>query len=125
MLTREEIENALPGRSLDRLVAPLAGWTYKRSIGRWVEPGGGMAHVNPPAFSLEIAAAWQLVEKLTIDGWGHRHTVYSPAAERPGWSWEFVIGRKRIEAMEETAPLAICKAALLVHLEAVSPTPHS
>lgn len=124
MLTREEIEQALPGRSLDRLVAALAGWEYKRSIGRWVEPGGAMAHVNPPEFSTDIAAAWQVVEKLNADGWGHRHSVYSPAAERPGWAWEFAIGAKSFEGTAETAPLAICRAALLtVANPAPSPSP--
>jgi hypothetical protein len=70
-----------------------------------------------PCYSTDIAAAWQVVEKLTADGWGHKHHVYSKYAEMPGWQWTFMQsgkGPNSISGAEaETAPLAICRAALL------------
>jgi hypothetical protein len=77
-----------------------------------------------PAFSADIAAAWQVVERLTADGWGHKHHVLSAAAEQPGWQWTFMrpgggLGAGIAGAEADTAPLAICRAALL----ALAPTP--
>lgn len=62
-------------------------------------------------FSTDIAAAWQVVEKLRADGW-------SFACIGDGKTWTSVFAREVPEIVEpdtveaDTAPLAICLAAL-------------
>ncbi len=132
-LTREMILAMPAGREMDALVAeramkikvrfipPFAGWTantldycYDQSIPEI----GIMKHGGPiPKFSTEIAAAWQVVEKLQAMGhWVVINTtcdigLYDIEVRRNGRSSlaEVVIF--------EPAPLAICRAALLATLE--------
>lgn len=68
-------------------------------------------------YSTEIATAWEVVEKLEGDGWGHRHMVHSPNAEHPGVSWTFMKPGQGDQSMTTVEmigeiPLAICLAAL-------------
>ena len=114
------------GRELDALVAEkVMGWTrglrYGNGNGEWIEPGReNDAHKRTwdttPCFSTDIAAAWQVVERMEADGWGHKHLFHSPGAEDPGYYWTFMKPGKGIRSMSEshaeTLPLAICLAAL-------------
>lgn len=102
-LTREQILNMEAGQELDALVAQrVMGWeTLSRR------------------FSTDIAAAWEVVEMMRADEW---HFVIEcnttpevvvkvyRAFEEPHYSGNWI----------KSAPLAICRAALLAMLEAVA-----
>jgi hypothetical protein len=97
------------------MIAPLAGWTYQRSIGRWVDPKGEMAHVNPPEFSSDIAAAWTVVEALNSS---HLVEITQRLKPQEGGFYFAVtfIGLQQLAGeygKADTLPLAICRAALL------------
>lgn len=68
-----------------------------------------------PAFSTDIAAAWEVVEKLGRDGWWQRLERDWVDAEAP---WECYLmpseslNLDNASARADTAPLAICLAAL-------------
>jgi hypothetical protein len=58
-----------------------------------------------PHYSTEMADAWLVVEQFGIR---HSPSIYQIAR----WYCNFLIDHKRIEASADTAPLAICRAAL-------------
>jgi hypothetical protein len=104
------------GRELDALVAErVMGWTYKpfyNGGGEWSHNGklvafGGLDGGSLPKYSSSIADAWQVVEKLKADG----NNVW---VEWAGKVW--VCGATSVfpDIEADTAPLAICKAALMV-----------
>ena len=121
------------GRELDALVAEkVMGWTFQTfpegacpEVRHWHRTSPIPEERSPewaasfigacPRFSTDLAAAWTVVEKLRgCDQW--------PEIGATGRSWycEFegepgVI----VEGFGDTAPLAICRAAL----EAVTPPP--
>ena len=76
-----------------------------------------------PRYSQDIAAAWQVVEKLLADGFGVYLTRHDDSNE-----WNCTIGRgdkingEIAEAVATTAPVAICRAALLAVAEVVKGT---
>lgn len=89
-----------------------------RSAFHWRDERGGCWH-GPAAYSTEIAAAWLVVEKLRpthgfwIDGDGDNEDIYNLGYEvdfqhgmpgSPGFS--------KGTATSDSAPLAICRAAL-------------
>lgn len=135
-LTREEIEQMPAGLGMDELIAALmapkpSGQPHYYEEGQTAGPwkvchvgAGILKWCTTARYSVDIAAAWQVVEHLAAAGWGHKHQVFSAAAELPGWQWTFMrpggghgAGIAGVEA--PTAPLAICRAALL----AVAPAP--
>jgi hypothetical protein len=70
-----------------------------------------------PAFSTDMAAAWRVVEKLATDGFYCRiDSPFEPGAlYRAGFTPHGVTGwngRPDFRAAADTAPLAICRAAL-------------
>ena len=76
-----------------------------------------------PLYSSEIAAAWEVVERLYDEHW---IVGIGSLAENPrGWRCElcnmwpddFERAPTDIEANGDTAPLAICRAALLAAME--------
>ncbi len=89
------MSNLPPGPELDALVAEkVMGWT------ELMIRGGGV-----PAYSTSIADAWTVVEKFSDFDWkleshgeGHTFTIYKDATHYCGDA--------------DTAPLAICYAAL-------------
>lgn len=111
-MTREEILALPAGPELDALVAkfvmdfkeinPQASEPY------WVRPDGRcqfMAEFRP---SMDIAAAWEVAEKLA-----RRNQVsvgYSPILKE--WAANFTDDDEDSQ-WADTAPLAICRAALL------------
>jgi hypothetical protein len=111
-----------PSREIDALVAEkVMGWTRTASGWHHECPSAGPDGVNiaaPPHFSTDIAAAWQVAEKLGltvtpmsvrgIRKWGSARCNYFQGPPlvavgmTKGRDWETA----------ETAPMAICLAAL-------------
>jgi hypothetical protein len=115
------------GRKLDKLIAlKLMGWLERPDGSLW-EPGrrqNAPVH-NIPHYSTEIADAWKVAEKINLfkncrhlyqDGVGIQN---GSTWTRAGWEWVIEqvfepIGHNVVITRGETAPLAICRAALLV-----------
>ena len=138
-MNKEEILAMEAGKELDHLVATkVMGWTEWRRHGLfglftrdfWVEP----IAFQPPLWMLpqqvstwhpstDLPTAWQVVEEMSKLGYNmsllHRSSKLYPDY----WDCEFrPKGSRKPPAYEwvyhqETAPLAICKAALLTRLE--------
>ena len=125
------------GRELDALVAELMGWTGVRGafneafwpVGTPPENqgvgvvGGLDIQVLVPDYSTDIAAAWEVVEKVCNWDVGDNMLVLKGQGpdpsnpDDPGNWWEaeingIEIGKVKAEA--DTAPEAICLAALKV-----------
>lgn len=107
------------GRELDALVAErVLGHTVVRPenpLDEWEEWDDGFYSGAPRLrpYSTHIAAAWQVVEKLTADRW---HFGFGCD---PDGIWHCWVGATT-EKTDKSAPLAICRAALsaLAALEA-------
>ncbi len=115
-----------PGRELDALVAEKVmglkivvkvwgtGKKYRSfSVGEpdYIyssdRPEGELIN-SVPRYSTDIAAAWEVVEKL-----GQHFQLFSPTDNRPSWEARFRDGRfKLVTAEAATGPHAICLAAL-------------
>jgi hypothetical protein len=103
-------------RVLDADVAEkVMGWTVELIVsGRdafeeWRDPQGWRYGATPPSYSSDIAAAWQVVEHMRTRGWRFEiHELWE------GWRAIFVLRATYAEYQEraESAPLAICRAAL-------------
>jgi hypothetical protein len=98
-----------PGREMDALVAErVFGWKRLRNQVGWYRDGDKSTwNMREPRFSTDISAAWTIVEKLK---------GMEPEIE---WSdeihaWCVVFYKSKIDSatLGDTAPLAICKAAL-------------
>lgn len=111
---------------IDALVAErVMGWTRSTRPGDypWKLPNGKQSIITPD-YSTDIAAAWQVVEKLAERGialnigpyWGH-------PPKHEGWHVELDIALDTLPDLDTipigdrytvapTAPLAICRAAL-------------
>lgn len=90
------------------------GWCYTCR-----ECVGAVGGKVPPRFSTDIAAAWTVVEHLTAStggliGYGFQLTDCRPGL---GWLADFQAPTRGNRGPGETAPLAICRAALLTTLE--------
>lgn len=74
-----------------------------------------------PIYSEDIAAAWEVVEHLKSNGWAIR--LSNKMVDWAWWAYVYEYGSEHATAeatvQEETAPLAICRAAL----QAVEATP--
>lgn len=90
-------EPRIAGRELDAEVAER-GFGY-----------GWRAGHTPP-FSSDIAAAFQVVERMIADGW--RVYIDGPRFHDREWRVMFAKDRTTTWAHAETLPLAICRAAL-------------
>ena len=133
--SREQIENLEAGRELSELVsavvmgvtadmtrcAECGAKTYLTSTGRgWCSDCGEWRYSPHKNYSTDIAAAWKVVEKMLLGVDPGRHNGFILSfmendeevacwyAEFPD-PWEYAEG--------ETAPLAICRAALLAVME--------
>ena len=108
------------GRELDALIAEKVMGLNPHWLGDGIEVNIlsiGESGIEVPRFSTDIAAAWEVVEKLEGDGWGHRHLVHSPGAEHPGVSWMFMKPGQGDQSMTTVEivgeiPYIICLAAL-------------
>jgi len=109
-----------PGRELDALVAEKVmgakitfGIDYSRQNIKLFDGCG-----KPPTYSTTIHAAWKVVEKLRHRNFSftsHNDVGMSGSASTPGKGWMAVFhieGGPMDYTYADTAPLAICKAAL-------------
>ena len=120
-MTREEILNMPAGREMDALVAEFVmGWLPN--------PGPALPKDKiVPNFSIDIAAAWEVVKYIQINTNYHRFVLETVFEDR---LWRFWIGANRnwresswppvevgetywINADANDPSLAICRAALL------------
>jgi len=117
-MTREEILNMPAGREMDALIAKeVMGWVLNPPNVRghgWLIHDHKMIGINSlPYFSTDIAAAWEVVEKEE-----HGFSLWvSGVRSAPLCKAEIIIGDNRYGCYANTAPLAICRAALLAVLE--------
>lgn len=128
------------GRELDKLIAAkVFGYTEANPpIGYCrcdnTDTCAKCAWPGYAAYSTDIAAAWEVVEKIKFaqPNWQslgltpdhlQRFTIeYTGFGWRAGWAPINLDGNMTIEAEAETAPLAICLAALQLAHPPVSPT---
>lgn len=115
-----EPETLVAGRELDALIAEkVMGWRnlhverHGDDYPRFGQPPGvALDCVNVPRFSTDIADAWKVVEALDTDFLTLEYLtgVDPDAPSRRNWQAEFRLSRTY--AWADTAPLAICLAAL-------------
>lgn len=92
-------------RELDALVAEkVMGVQTTQHEGRLILFPGSM---DIPHYSTDIAAAWEVVEKL-----GGESVVLTYGEDTGWWECSFLIGGIRSTGMSKSAPEAICAAAL-------------
>jgi hypothetical protein len=116
------------GPELDALVAEkVMGWTKEPSANpfpgpkslpwNWVAPHSTWGPGTPgkcyptsvPKYSTDIAAAWEVVEKLRDQFEG----VVVDGIKLPGApAWQCIVMNESEKGEAQTAPLAICRAAL-------------
>lgn len=76
-------------------------------------------------YSTDIAFAWVVLKAMRAKGWYSQHTDLTLDSGAEWWSWTFLNhappGNESVTTQAKTAPLAICRAALLALL--ASPTP--
>ena len=123
-MTRDEILKLEAGKELDALVATeVMGWhggnpswiTQEGKCTGWLsrfETDSLAEEFNP---STDISAAWQVVEKMKEKYWMAINTSMSSLQETEWgveWSKNGVIEKVDF-VLAPTAPLAICRAALL------------
>ena len=100
-MTKEEILNMPTGREIDERVGYIVYPDAKKH-----------GFIVCPKYSTDIKDAWEVVEKLCNENGCDILKVCKrdPELLRGEWSCNFGLG---CEAFGETAPLAICRAALL------------
>lgn len=115
-MTREEIEKMSAGREMDALVME---WVTKFTVDD---------NFHIPSYSTDIAAAWAAVEKLQeiypdydfyLEKSG-RHVEFwfrINDTSQGGWNSSGAWDKRISDAEADTAPLAICRAALLAVME--------
>jgi hypothetical protein len=142
-MTLEEVLDVSAGRELDALVAEkVMGWVYREYWGQlvpsehldapmwseWAQDKSGDVCRHPinrmpnipyrgdkpwiPEYSTDISAAWEVVEK-NKEYWFF--LMYS--ADMKQWWCEYRVNKQKGRVTADTAPLAICRAALLAMSE--------
>lgn len=96
----------MTNRELDKLVAEKVMWldVYTDTFGPLTKTGKRIYLVND--YSTNIAAAWQVFEKIR-EAYPDRHIKIECIAD----SWSVTIGSLGVGGVD-TAPMAICLAAL-------------
>lgn len=104
-MTREEILNMPAGREMDAWIAEIVGWIIEDFTA--ISPRGSRwarnAHGDDdwlPYYSTDVLAAWEIIERYT-------DAVVEKVGEH------YYVNLFVDSAYAETAPLAICRAALL------------
>lgn len=137
----EDVDKMEAGHELDKLVAELVmGCTVRVGDGGWYycscpeikhKPPHGDRKARRPIvgaikeYSENIKAAWQVVETMSAigfdmtistcnDGDGYHCRIATDAGTPSFW-------REIADEVEDTVPLAICRAALKAHLAAQEP----
>jgi len=122
-MTRDEILKLEPGPELDRLVAErVMEWKEGQKILQSLECGIGILGEKAlPRYSTDIAAAWEVVKKMLDSGWGCEiYSPNNPYALEDIDKWFVVFAKSELldyRAKASSAPLAICRAALLAVME--------
>lgn len=125
-LTRDEILNMPAGREMDALIAErVMGWEIHPHKTHYIHNDGKTGYFVPCGEfqpSEDIAAAWQVVERMRYKNFYSQHTDLTLASENEEWwSWTFIdhnpLAGYSEKATAETAPLAICRAALLAVMD--------
>ncbi len=123
-MTRDEILNMPAGREMDALVwmalhEQSPDLTLCRFVDGDYQPNAGypVGHISPPNYSTDIAAAWEVKEKIGFP--------ISLVESMLGgdFSCEFLVDLETSEIVEGiagTAPLAICRASLLAAMSAMN-----
>lgn len=124
-MTRNEIEKLQATRETDALIAQmLFGWTdagIHSIIGpvRWFRRNDGscVSEKQLPNYSTNIVYAWDVFEKLVeIEKFPTLHCGPTEYTDWPIYSVKLV-NPSTDEVFATTAPLAICRAALLAVME--------
>lgn len=111
-----------PGRELDALIAEMVMgfepwpvqdpmWECKAFKARYVPYGQAAKPCEPPAYSTDIAAAWKVVEKVLFPSRMFDFEIWNTNGVRD-WGASFNVGCGVVKAAGESAPHAICLAAL-------------
>ncbi len=116
------IDEMTAGRELDALVCELVmGWRREpqwglTTMGKPNKPSPeGTCSVTSevvPHYSTDIAAAWEVVEKLCELDEFCLITYFGSGGKVDGWVCELMSDYKHDRMKALTAPLAICRAAL-------------
>jgi hypothetical protein len=132
-MTRDEILNMQAGRNTDALIAEMV-MRYLNVGRRTLGNAGTMLFYEKdgdefrlvPKFSTDIAAAWEVIERIReIDEYWcpYIHWDDDDGEGNPMWVVSFnYFGEdesqfKVAEAQDKSAPVAICRAALLAVME--------
>ncbi len=118
-MTEQEIDNMPAGREMDALIAekvmmfPMAAIPHALTKDKRVIDKGDHAWLECKCYSTDIAAAWEVVEKLMPScEQGNPEINRGFDGKKPAWHVYFD-GGDRGHAIGETISLAICRAALL------------
>lgn len=119
-MTRDEILTMEAGAEMDALVATkVMGWIQASTQSSvwltWYPPGEhSKARLSPPPFSTDIAAAWEVVKRIIGTTKRCPQVRWISEAMSHEWHCDMEWGA---EAYAPTAPLAICRAALIAVME--------
>jgi hypothetical protein len=121
-MTRDEILNMEAGREMDALVARrvmlLPNVAQEKQRVSWAD-GNGFHLVEH--YSTAISDAWQVVEKLISNGLDNIVLKYEDEFTGKGVrAWYLYVGKGAYwsyDSYSDTAPLAICRAALIATLK--------
>ena len=116
-MTRDEILNIPAGYEMDALIlASVFGvMAFRDEVGRAYKLGAFQENEPVPNYSGDILSAWAVVEKL--GGEDSDYGAHIIGSINKTWRCIFSNAFVEFSAMEATAPLAICRAALLTTLE--------
>jgi hypothetical protein len=102
-MTREDVLSMIPGHALDELMTiTMFGSKYDGTL--------------PMPFSTDMNCSWQAFESLPPAMFGHEISL-GRVGQEWGVYYEAGAGREMFVALAATAPLAICRAKLLLSLE--------
>jgi hypothetical protein len=124
-MTRDEILNMPAGREMDALIAEkVMGWVWAHSpepyISGWYKKGSGGDFTQSFEPSTDISAAWEVVDKMDEKFSFILECNNPPSTIEYKWFCELYAKCEPYidyEVYSSTAPLAICRAALLAKLE--------
>ena len=131
MMDRKEMMQLGNGPAMDILVAEqIMGWQLEKDevkIKRlneffshneerrwWLMPGGGW-YDEPPSFSTDIAAAWQVVESMNRQG----YQLHLSQGDDESHASFTTAGSHSDSIVEKSVTAAICKAALHIVFDSV------
>jgi len=120
-MNKEQILSVKPGPELDRLVAErVMGWQYDLLRDAWAKADGSYAYAEVWKPSTDIAAAWDVVQCLISKSFNVEVWNTVELDQDGEWRTAWVVdvrstqhGASTYRAQAPSAPLAICRAALL------------